>query len=143
VLVLSPGISPVLAVSAVVGVPLLFALGYLLGGRRGFELAVAAASIALGSVKGWTDARDLYDLPVWAAAVFGGAVLLTDLALRELGRRTARWPLWIVGGFAVVAGLWKLQDLFDPFDVILADAAIVAGLVLLLGRLRRLPLGGA
>lgn len=130
--VLSPGISPELAEAFVVVVPIATGIAYALRPRYGPEVALAACAVALGAIKLATDLSDAYDVPVALAAVVGGTVfalarLLPAAIVRAPWRRTA---LVVLGLFCALVGGLKLFDFYDPFDVLLGDVAIVAGVAL-------------
>jgi peptidoglycan/LPS O-acetylase OafA/YrhL len=136
---LSPGITPELADVFVIAVPLAVGFGYLLAGRRGFELAVSLAAIVLGGIKLYTDYQDLPDVAVALAAILGGALW----ALRSNGflpqSRGMRIAGAVVGAAAVLVGVVKLRDFYDPFDLLLADTTILSGAALWLYARRGLP----
>lgn len=142
---LSPGITPALTDIFVVGVPLLIGLGYLLAGRRGFEFAFGASAVVLGAVKLYTDYTDPFDVVVALAALLGGGFWLRYAGLgRGWTGRAVSTTAWVGGLGCVVVGLLKLRDFYDPFDILLADAAVVAGAALFLyGRRIELPMSGS
>lgn len=127
---LSPGITPELTGAVVIALPLAIGIGYLVWGRVGFELTFAGFAILMGAIKGWTDLADPPDLGVALAAIGGGA---TWVALRGTvwgDARSRTYFGFLVGLVSLVAGLVKVQDFLDPFDLLLADCAIVCGLAL-------------
>ncbi|HEV8049278.1 MAG TPA: hypothetical protein VGP88_01660 [Thermoplasmata archaeon] len=129
---LSPGITPALTDVFVVVVPLAVGLGYLLAKRSGFEAAFAVSAIALGAIKVSTDYSDVFDLAVALAAIVGGAVWLWfSVRGRAWNGRVAEAFGWLLGIGSVVVGLLKLRDFYDPFDILLADATVVAGVAVL------------
>lgn len=124
---LSPGITPLITDLAVLALPLGLALGYLLHPPRGFELGLAAVTLALGLVKLATDPFDLLDLPV----ALGGILIGGSLLAHAVDHPVLAWmpgPLWrSFGVLAVAVGAFKIAtDPYDPFDVELA--ALVLGL---------------
>jgi hypothetical protein len=130
---LSPGITPELTDVFVIGVPLAVGLGGLLFGRRGLEVAFGASAVALGAIKFATDLTDLGDDLVALGATLGGLGWVF-LALRPMPRgRLFRALVVLFGVFAVVVGLIKIRDdFYDPFDLLLADTSIVAGVAWIL-----------
>jgi hypothetical protein len=123
---LSPGITPELTDLFVVVVPLAVGFGYLLWRRRGFELAFALSAIVLGGIKLYTDSPDLPDDVVAGSAILAG-VLWALLATGAFRIRRGSWiPVAVLGGFV------KLRDFYDPFDLLLADCIMVAGLAIVL-----------
>jgi len=127
---LSPGITPELTDVFVIELPLALAAGYLFGRRTGFEVAFALNTLALGVVKLVTDFPDIWDDIVSVSALLGGGLwLATTLRLLD-GRTSLRSVCAVAGLIFVVAGLAKLTDFYDPFDLLLADAVIVSGIAL-------------
>lgn len=127
---LSPGITPALADLFVIAVPLAAGFGYLLWQRRGLEGAFALAALVLGGIKLYTDFPDLPDDVVAGSAILGGVLwgLLSTGAFR-VGR--GRWiPVAVLGGLIFIVGLIKLRDFYDPFDLLLADTTILAGVAI-------------
>jgi hypothetical protein len=141
---LSPGITPEITDAFVLAVPLAIGLGYLLYGRRGVEVAFGLSALALGLVKFATDLPDLWDDLVSLGATLGGAGWVA-LALRPLPRaRALTVPILLFGIFAILVGGIKLNDFYDPFDLLLADASILAGVAWLVHlRRERRPRAGA
>jgi hypothetical protein len=135
---LSPGITPELADTFVVLVPLVVGLGYLLGKRRGLELAFSGFAVILGGIKLYTDYVDLPDAVVAVLAILGGLLwgLLATGALPA--GRGARLAGSVLAPLLVVVGAVKLRDFYDPFDILLADCAVVAGVALWLYAQRKL-----
>ena len=127
---LSPGITPELTDAFVIELPLALAAGYLFGRRVGFEVAMALNAVALGVVKFLTDYADPWDDLVSAAAVLGGGFWIPTVRGALNGRRPLRTALAIAGLVCVLIGVYKLTDFYDPFDLLLADCVIVAGLAL-------------
>ena len=128
---LSPGITPELADAFVIELPVAVGLGYLLARRTGFEVAFALNALALGAIKLVTDYGDLLDAAIALATLAGGGAWLHLAFRRSPMTETARGLFLLVGATSLVAGLVKLQDFYDPFDLLLADAAIVAGIAIL------------
>ncbi len=125
---LSPGITPTITDIFVVEMPIALGLAYLFGGRRGFEAAFLANLFALAAVKLWTDFADLGDDSLTVAALAVG--LLWTVRLGRVGDRSMcpGVGVRVVGVVAIALGIFKIAtDPFDPFDILLADAAIVAG----------------
>jgi hypothetical protein len=127
---LSPGITPELTDAFVIELPLALGTGYLVGRRAGFEFAFALNVLALGLVKFLTDYADPWDDLVSAAAVLGGGFWIPTMRGALNGRRLLRSSLAVAGLVFVVLGVVKLTDFYDPFDLLLADGVIVAGLAL-------------
>jgi len=127
---LSPGITPELTDIFVIELPLALAVGYLFGRRVGFEFAFALNALALGVVKLITDYADPWDDLVSMAALLGGGFWIPT-ALGSLNR-SRFWgrTLAVAGLIFVLIGIIKLRDFYDPFDLLLADCVIVAGLAL-------------
>jgi hypothetical protein len=138
---LSPGITPALTDVFVVELPILLGVGYFLGRRRGFEVVFALNAIALGAVKLYTDWADPPDVVISVAAVASGAGWLLALANVGAGgvRPRGAFPgAGAIGVFGLAAGAWKAwHDFYDPFDLLLADAALISGLALIAYALRR------
>lgn len=131
--VLSPGITPELTDLFVVEFPLLLGIGYLWKGGRGVALAFGLNAAALAVSKLVTDFFDLYDALVAGSALLAGlgTVWLTaregpirSPTLRGLGAA-------IAVAAVVLCGIKIRTDFFDPFDLLLADAGLVSGLVVL------------
>jgi hypothetical protein len=135
---LSPGITPELADAFVIAVPLAVGFGYLLGGRRGFELGVSLAAIVLGAIKLSTDFRDLPDDVVALAAMVGGATWALWATETFRDGRSTRLLGGIFGPLVLLVGVIKLRDFYDPFDLLLADCTILAGAAIWLYSRRRL-----
>ena len=135
---LSPGITPELTDVFVLELPIALGVGYLLGGRRGFELAFAANAVVLAIVKLVTDYFDPWDDAVALSALFAGGLWIGVREGGGVGGRAARTILGVVGIASLLFGLLKLTDFYDPFDLLLADAAIVSGIALLVLRRERL-----
>jgi hypothetical protein len=131
---LSPGFTPELTDFFVIELPLAVGLGYLFGRRLGFEIAFAANTLILGLVKLVTDYSDLPDAVVALGAIAAGLawLLLATQVLR--GPRALRTLGWGLGAFCVLLGVLKLQDFYDPLDLLLGDALIIAGVALWLRR---------
>jgi peptidoglycan/LPS O-acetylase OafA/YrhL len=135
---LSPGISPELTDIVLLLFPLALILGYLLDRDRGFPVAFAAATIALGAIKFWTDYTDLYDVPVALGGVVVGAAWM-GLVLhgRDPGRALAVLMVVIGVGAIAVGALKAYTDPLDPFDLLQAVTAAGAGLALIAYRFGR------
>ncbi len=133
---LSPGITPELTDVFVVELPIVVGLGYLFGKRTGFEIAFALNALALGVVKGVTDYLDLPDVIVAAAAIVGGALWLAVATGQLPPGRARRTVFPVLAPIFVIVGLSKLTDFYDPFDILLADAVIVAAAALWTYRVR-------
>ena len=130
---LSPGITPALVGAVSVELPLALGLGYLLFRGRGFEYALGLNGIVLGSLKVLTDYRDLYDTTIALLALVGGLTLVARVALPR-GRAPAFFLLFL-GVYAIPFGATKLLgDFYDPFDLVVADLAVVLGLWAILQR---------
>jgi hypothetical protein len=128
---LSPGITPELTDIFVIELPLALALGYLLDRRTGFELAFALNAVALGVIKFVTDFSDPWDDLVSLGAVLGGGLWMGITHGWTNHHRALRIVAVAVGVFALVVGLIKLDDFYDPFDLLLADSVIASGIALL------------
>ena len=128
---LSPGITPELTDVFVLELPIVLGAAYLLGGRRGFELAFAANAIVLAIVKLVTDYSDPWDDAVALSALFGGGLWIRVREGGGVSGVAARTVLGLIGIVSFLFGLVKLTDFYDPFDLLLADAAIVCGIALL------------
>lgn len=127
---LSPGFTPELTDLFVIELPVAVGLGYLLDRKEGFEIAFAANALVLGLVKLVTDYSDVLDAPVFLAAIAGGAGwLLVATGVLERGS-TLRLMGFVLGSTCVLMGLLKLQDFYDPLDLLLADTLIVTGVAL-------------
>ncbi len=130
---LSPGITPALVGAVAVELPLSLCLGYLFFRERGFELALGVNGIVLGTLKVLTDYRDLYDTTIALFALVGGSTLVAQVAYPR-GRAPAFFLLFL-GVYGIPFGVTKLLgDFFDPFDLVVADLAVVLGLWGLLER---------
>ena len=130
---LSPGITPTITDVFVVEFPILLGLAYAIWGRRGVVAGFGLNGLALGLVKVYTDWSDLLDLLVALAVLAASLAVLLPLdgPPRVALRRSA--ALRALGGLALLLGLLKIAlDFFDPFDVLLTDVGVVAGLWLLL-----------
>ena len=138
---LSPGITPELTDLFVVELPLAVGLGYLLGRRYGFELLFVLNAVALGAVKWYTDYLDLPDVAVALAAIVGGALWLASLAGRLPVNRPRRTAFSVLAPIFAGIGAVKLLDFYDPFDILLADAVIVAAAALWMYRATNHPWG--
>ncbi len=137
---LSPGITPALTDLFVVEMPIALGLGYLVAGRRGFEGAFLANLFALAAVKFVTDYPDLADDAVTLAALASGIVWGIRLVGSTIRSRRARIGPRLLGAVAIALGIVKIvTDPYDPFDILLADAAIVAGVALWIARPLRGP----
>jgi hypothetical protein len=129
--VLSPGITPELADAFVIELPVAVGLGYLLARRPGFEVAFALNAVVLAVLKLFTDYGDVPDaLIALAALASGGTWLGLSFHGRAIGGAVRAWCV-LVGAGSLIAGLVKLRDFYDPFDLLLADCAIVAGVAVL------------
>ena len=123
---LSPGITPALVGVFAVELPLALTLGYLLGGRQGFGIALALSAFLLGGIKLFTDLSDPYDASVAALALVAGGTVIVQATGHF--RRSTRALGMLVGLLAIPYGLTKIgSDFFDPFDLFLADMAIALG----------------
>ncbi len=140
---LSPGITPELTDVFVIELPIVLGAGYLFGGRRGFELAFAANAIVLAIVKLVTDYFDPWDDAVALSALVGGGLWVLVRESGGVRGRTSWTVIGLAGLVAILFGLVKLTDFYDPFDLLLADAAVVCGIALLVLRHRRVPGPGA
>jgi hypothetical protein len=130
---LSPGITPALVGAVAVELPLALGLGYLFFRGRGFEFALGWNGIVLGSLKVLTDYRDLYDTTIALLALVGGLTLVAQVALPR-GRAPAFFLLFL-GVYGIPFGATKLLgDFYDPFDLVVADLAVVLGLWAILQR---------
>lgn len=128
--VLSPGITPMLTDLFVLELPIALGVGFFAARGRGFEIVFAANLLLLGIIKAITDYADLPDLVVAVSGIIGGSVWL-ELAVRRVPReRPYGGLLAALGPLLVVVGAIKLTDFYDPFDLLLADAVIVAGAAL-------------
>lgn len=137
---LSPGITPTITDVFVVELPILLGLAYACFGRRGVVAGFALNGLALGLVKVYTDWSDLLDLVVALAVLAASVAILLPLEGPKSTARARSVAVRSLGGVAVLLGLLKIAlDFFDPFDVLLADVGVVAGLWLLL----RTPRGTA
>jgi hypothetical protein len=81
-------------------------------------------------VKFITDFSDPWDDLVSLAAALGGAFWLGITHGWTNPGRALRNGVLSVGVFAILIGLIKLTDFYDPFDLLLADAVIAAGIAL-------------
>ena len=135
--ILSPGITPELTGIFAIELPLALGLGALVDRQRGVYVAAAANGVILAGIKIWTDWADAFDLLLSVAALAASvlwSVRVLENSLRLRWPRTTVWPA-LVGVVAVVLSVFKLvTDLFDPFDLFLADIALVAGLALAIPR---------
>jgi hypothetical protein len=128
---LSPGITPELADAFVIELPVAVGLGYLLARRTGFEVAFALNTLVLAAIKLVTDFGDLPDVLIALAALAcGGTWAFLAFHGRWIAGAARAWCV-LVGAGSLVAGLVKLRDFYDPFDLLLADCAIVAGVAVL------------
>lgn len=127
---LSPGITPELTDIFVTELPIALGLGYLLGRRVGFEFAFALNALVLGIIKLVTDYSDLEDDAVSLAAILGGIFWMASSRGLLDERRGLRGLVSVLGLLFVLIGLLKLQDFYDPFDLLLADLVIVSGIAL-------------
>lgn len=127
---LSPGITPELTDAFVLELPLALALGYFAARGYGLELAFLLNLLALGVVKWITDWSDPLDDVVAASALLGGALWLALLHGRPRRARLRSLLGAVLGPFLVLVGALKLTDFYDPFDLLLADAVVVAGIAL-------------
>lgn len=129
VFLLSPGITPEITDIFVIGFPIALGLGYLLRRRIGFEVAFVLNALALAGVKLATDYFDPWDDAVTLATLLGATYW--SLALRGTLSRAGTYR-GVVGAAAllvVLIGILKIvTDFYDPFDILQADATIVAGL---------------
>jgi hypothetical protein len=139
---LSPGITPLLTDLFVVELPIAVGLGLVLRGRAGAEIAFALNALALGAIKLVTDYGDRGDWPIIAAALVGGALglLAAGRAPKPSGPITRMAALLVGLGVVGVAAVKILRDFYDPFDVLLADAAAVTGFALIARALGARPL---
>lgn len=126
---LSPGITPELTDLFVIEFPIALGLGYVLGRRAGFEFAFVLNALVLGTVKLVTDYADVWDDAVSLAAVLGGVLWIGISRNWPKGAGSSRGTLRVLGVVFVIFGVLKvLNDFYDPFDLLLADCAIVAGI---------------
>jgi hypothetical protein len=130
--VLSPGITPELADAFVVELPVAVGLGYLIAHRTGFEVAFALNALVLAGIKLVTDFGDRSDALIALATLAGGGTWLYLSFGGRVDVQAVRAWCVIVGAASLVAGAAKLRDFYDPFDVLLSDSAIVAGIAVLL-----------
>jgi len=130
--VLSPGITPELADAFVIELPIAVGIGYLLARRTGFAFAFALNALVLGTLKVVTDYGDLPDVLIALGALASGATwAILSIRGRSSARAARAWCA-VLGVGTLVAGLVKLRDFYDPFDLLLADCAVVSGLAVAL-----------
>jgi hypothetical protein len=136
---LSPGITPLLTDVALLIVLVPLGLGFALGGRRGFLVGFVLGSVVVSVIKLVTDWPDPWDDLV-ALAALGAALTWGAGELYPSSPRQPSWPLTVAVGLSASAlGLVKVvTDFLDPFDLLVALAAVTAGVGLLRrARLRR------
>jgi hypothetical protein len=126
---LSPGITPLLTDTALVLFLSAIGAGAALGGRRGFVLGLGVAGTLVGAIKLYTDWADLKDDLIALVAI--AAVLYWAIATERPTARTG-FPRGLAYAGAVVAiltGLYKTGgDFYDPFDLLVAFSALLAGI---------------
>lgn len=133
---LSPGITPAITGVSVTLIPLALGVGAIVAGRKGFSVAMALSALGIGAWKIWTDYTDPPDVAVAAAGVLA-ALLWVVVEFRPiLEGRGARVVTIVVGLAAFLLGAVKMLDFYDPFDLILADVAVLSGLALLVSAVR-------
>lgn len=127
---LSPGITPLLTDLFVAELPLAVGLGLIIGRARGAFLALALNAFALAAIKLATDWFDGGDDIVSLGALVAGLILVGAAARPVVLARLHRAG-WIVGGVLLIGigGLKVASDFYDPFDLLLADLAVVGGFI--------------
>lgn len=131
---LSPGITPLLTDLFVLEFPVALGLAYAVRRGSGVELVVALNVVALGLVKLVTDYGDTKDLFVALAGVAGGLVVLSRWLPGPAVGRALRFIERLVGVLIIPIGLYKaVGDFYDPFDLLLADLIMVAGVWIIFG----------
>jgi hypothetical protein len=129
---LSPGLTPELTDVFVIEVPLALGAGMILARRTGLGWALLLNLLVLGIIKYLTDASDLHDDIVSIGAMV--SAIAVGLSLRVPRVRGLRVFEFLLGLFALGIGIWKaVSDFYDPFDLLLSDMLMLAGLWLLIG----------
>jgi hypothetical protein len=128
---LSPGITPFITDASLVLYVLGPAIGAIVGGRRGLIASFAAVSVLVSIIKLVTDWSDLWD-DVVSVAGLGAPLLLARADARAQAGEPPRASFLMLGAAAVALGFVKvISDFYDPFDMLVAFSAIIAGLALL------------
>jgi hypothetical protein len=119
---LSPGITPFITDASLVLYVLGPAIGAIVGGRRGLIASFAAVSVLVSIIKLVTDWSDLWD----------DVVSVARADARAQAGEPPRASFLMLGAAAVALGFVKvISDFYDPFDMLVAFSAIIAGLALL------------
>lgn len=125
---LSPGITPQLTDLFVLEFPIAVGFAYFLKGSKGVELVIGLNALVLAVIKIVTDYSDPYDDLVSVAVLAGGLGVLYPLLVS--GAPHLSFGVGVTLGAVVGAlGLFKAAgDFYDPFDLLMADMGVVAGL---------------
>ncbi len=125
---LSPGITPQLTDLFVLEFPLALGFAYFLRGRQGVELIVGLNALVLAVIKLVTDPSDLWDVIVAVGVAAGGVAVLYPLLVPAASPLSFRASVVLGGTVGALGCLKALSDFYDPFDLLMADLGIVAGL---------------
>jgi hypothetical protein len=134
---LSPGITPQLTDAAVTAYLVLLGAGVIVGGRRGFVAGFAAATVAIAIIKLQTDWSDTYDDAVAFVAIAVGAAWGVEVFLSAATRARIWAGTILLGVVGIYVGWIKTYtDYYDPFDLLTALSAMIAGVALVMEPVR-------